>query len=356
MCEKVENILIILYVQIRELDESTTIVVAQTNHDDPASRETIITAIREDVDSAGEKVDIFTKIIPGKSWDECTDEQLEQIADSEFTAEEIIKASNLECVRAVSSIFQLEYPNIRDRSGAPLRTIGIITPSGQLKIRKIRKKGFGAGQYPVNFMGTAATAIKVGASANQTNQIKAGVTTDLHQDLLEFDAIAGALVDINRLPGSYKFMQNLMDKVLKATDDKVVEDIEKISKSTLCFDTKWLKFSSSSQKDKSKLGKEVLTLIAAGFQDAEDIPIAASVTETDNTGSEKSALSCATTVQLIFEKLVPDEDKRQEIYDKIIAFCFDTTGLLITIIILNFDDIKGVFYNYFCILPSSFLS
>lgn len=206
-----------MYVQIRELDETTTIVVAQTSHDDPESRETLITAIREDTDGNGEKVDIFTKFIPGKTWDECTDEQLEQIADSEFTAEEIIKASNLQCVRGVSSIFHLEYPNIRDRNGTPLRTIGIITAKGQLKVRQIRKKGFGTGQYPVNFMGTAATAIRVGASANQTNQIKAGVTTDLHQDLLEFDAIAGALVDVNRLPGSYKFMQNLMDKVLKAT-------------------------------------------------------------------------------------------------------------------------------------------
>lgn len=135
------------------------------------------------------------------------------------------------------------------------------------------------------------------------------------------------------------------------TDENIVEDIEKISKTTLCFDTKWMKFSNASQKDKSKMGKEILTLIAAGHKDANDIPIAACATEIDNAGSEKSALSCANTIQKIFQKLVPDEEKRQEIYDKIIAFCFDTTGFFgYYMYVLTFKKLRVLFFVTFFVI------
>lgn len=106
---------------------------------------------------------------------------------------------------------------------------------------------------------------------------------------------------------------------------KIIPVLSELDATTLCFDTKGIKFSKH-EKDKNKLTREVLTLLGAGAVDKDDVTIAATSTLRDVDGSEKSADAIAGTIRGVLEKIFKSPEERKAFYAKIIACCFDTTS------------------------------
>lgn len=317
------------YLQMRELDQEKSILVTSTVID-PDGEATIddilVTVIKKKTvahprTGKDVEIDIFVKQLPGKSWEECTPEELEIISKTDIKASDIL--SKISKPEGVYPIFFIEYP-VPGRE-KPIRTFGSIGFDGEVKIMDVRRDGFGTGQYPCEFLATAMTSLRGGLSANIANQMRVAVGADLENWLLDYDFVFSMILDPMCLPGSQKQMQNLMDKLLQLSEEQVYLQLSNIEATTLCFDTKGIKYSKS-KKDKSSHTREVLTLLGAGKYDKDDIAIAACATLKDKNGSEKSGESLAGTIRGVLEQIAKDPRQRKEIYKKIIASCFDTTS------------------------------
>ena len=317
------------YCQMRELDDEKIAMITSTVLDpdgEPDIQDLLITVIKKDRvtnPNTGKQhsVDIFVKQIPGKSWSECSDEELAIIAKTDITAAEVLQ--QLGEPENCLPIFFVEYP-LPGPELKTIKTFGIVDFDGNVKIMDVRRQGFGTGQYPCQFVTTALTSLRGGLSANQANQARVAVLDDVSNWISDFDYVFGQILQPERFAGSQKQMQNLMNKIIEASDEKTYEQVVKMISTTLCFDTKGIQLHKS-KKDKSKDTKEVLTLLAAGKLDKDDIPLAATATLRDIDGSEKSAEAIAGTIRAVFEQMIPDEGKRRDVYAKVKALCFDTT-------------------------------
>lgn len=317
------------YLQIRELDQEKQVMVTSTVIDpdgEPMIQDLLVTVIKKTLiknPKTGEETEfeIFAKQIPGKTWDECTEEELKIIAETDITAKDVLE--KIERPAGILPLFFVEYPLAGERKS--IRTFGTIGFDNKVNIRDVRRKGFGTGMYPCEFVGSALTGLRCGLSANAANQMRVATNHDLYEFLGEVDFAFSQVLNPENLPGSANQMRNLMQKILSISDEKVRDELKSLPATTLCFDTKGIKFSKHS-KDKSKLTKEVLTLLAAGKLDRDDVTIAATGTLCDVDGSEKSAEAIAGTIRAVLEKLFEDDQQRSDFYSKIIACCFDTTS------------------------------
>ena len=317
------------YCQIRDLDDESQVFITSTVLDpdeQPKIEDLLVTVVKkikvsDEKNSKEHEFEIFVKQIPNKEWEDCTDEELEIIAKTDFTAKDILE--KVQRPAGFLPLFFVEYP--LPGEGRNIRTFGTIGFDGEVNIRDVRRTGFGKGIYPTEYVATALTGLRCGLAPNVANQMRVATNFDIYESMAEMDYVFAQVLNPVFYPGSAKEMGNLMDKVLSISDEKVKQLLSGLEATTICFDTKGIKFSKH-DKDKSKLTREVITILGAGKYDKDDVTIAATGTLRDVDGSEKSAAAIAGTIRAVLDKIFKTEDERKEFYSKCIACCFDTTS------------------------------
>ena len=306
------------YAVRQKLDEETDLLIQMTHHEDEDKQDGLVTALvrKERVD--GVELDVFQKRIPGKKWEECSEEEMIKIKNAKFAAEDI----NLVCTPGVTSVFVAEFP-FKNRQGEFITTVGVVNAKGEVTFPAFHKRGAATGQYKLDFIGTAHTGVRCGVSSNKTNQLKNAVQADLHNGLKELDPILGEMTNPAKYDGSRSKMNSLMKKVIDNSPKMIMPKLKKLEATCISFDAKTVKHSFQ-DKNTCKEGKEVIVLAVTGETDRKDIPLGAIPTNLDENNSEKSSKALYLSLRDIFD-LVFEEEDMKEFRKKIVGNIFDTT-------------------------------
>ena len=117
------------YLTLQKITQDIDVLVTTSHHKDQACQEGLAAVLVRNQNLEGQSMGVFQMRIGGKSWDDCTPEELDLVAKAKFTAEDI----GLSGTPGVTSLFMAEFP-FKDRNGNYVTAPGFVFPSGEVNV------------------------------------------------------------------------------------------------------------------------------------------------------------------------------------------------------------------------------